>query len=327
MTHFKVFPLFEGVDQTTRFGWSLAHGWGTLFYGLPAVIVFFVISGFCIHLPFLNVEQFSIGKYYARRYTRILVPVVGFLLVYWSVGHKLQFWGEHSVLWQSVLWSLLCEEIYYLVYPLLMRLRKRVSWKVILPSSMAVSVVLAALKPEAQSFHEFGPVQTAVILYPVWLLGCVLAEQVEGLTTAVSAIQIWGWRLLAWFGSWVVLMLHFHSRIHAMQTCLWFGALAYFWLKKEIARARTKGPPNWMAWAGAWSYSLYLMHVPGTEVFQKLPLPFLGHILDWVATMTCACLFSYVFYLVVERPSHRLARRLHPTGGTLSQKTPEIQLA
>src|SRR6516162_9002412 len=74
VSHFEVFPLFAGVDTGNKLGRLLVHGWSTLFYGLPAVIVFFVISGFCIHLPFRHFETLSIGKYYARRYTRILVP-------------------------------------------------------------------------------------------------------------------------------------------------------------------------------------------------------------------------------------------------------------
>ena len=50
--HYEVFPLFAGVDTATQFGRFLTHVWSTTVFGTPAVIVFFVISGFCIHLSF-----------------------------------------------------------------------------------------------------------------------------------------------------------------------------------------------------------------------------------------------------------------------------------
>ena len=90
-------------------------------FGTPAVIVFFVISGFCIHLPYRGDGKMQVGRYYLRRYTRILIPVAAAVGIYRSVGQQFVFWGEHSILWQSPLWSLLCEEIYYALYPLLRR--------------------------------------------------------------------------------------------------------------------------------------------------------------------------------------------------------------
>jgi len=47
--HYEVFPIFAWVDPTTRVGRFLTHAWSSTVFGTPAVIVFFVISGFCIH--------------------------------------------------------------------------------------------------------------------------------------------------------------------------------------------------------------------------------------------------------------------------------------
>lgn len=315
VSHFDVFPLFAGVDTSRKFGWLLTHGWSTLFYGLPAVIVFFVISGFCIHLPFHNFERLSIGKYYARRYIRILIPVGGALIIYWTVGEKIRFLGQHSILWESVMWSLLCEEIYYFIYPLLLYLRQRFGWVVIITPLMVLSVALSATQPKAESFHDFGPFKTAAVLYPVWLLGCVLAEEVDRLPAFQSRRRILGWRLFAWFGCWVVCILHFHSPIRYMQTCMWFGVLAYFWVRNEIAYGKLTSPPRWMVWAGAWSYSLYLLHGPALQTLRRLNLPFLGPLMNWVITMIFVCVYSYVFYLLVERPSHQLARKIRVLEG------------
>ena len=49
----------------------------SLFCGPAAVIVFFVISGFCIHFPYRNGrKELEAGTFLLRRYIRILVPLL-----------------------------------------------------------------------------------------------------------------------------------------------------------------------------------------------------------------------------------------------------------
>jgi len=52
MSHFGIFPLFAGVDENTRLGRLLVHGWRSIPFGTPAVI------GFCylriLHPPALS---------------------------------------------------------------------------------------------------------------------------------------------------------------------------------------------------------------------------------------------------------------------------------
>jgi peptidoglycan/LPS O-acetylase OafA/YrhL len=308
--HYGVFPLFAGADEATRFGRFLTHGWSTVVFGTPAVIVFFVISGFCIHLPFRGDKKLEVGRYYLRRYTRILIPVAGALLVYRLDGVKLHFWGEHSILWESPLWSLLCEEVYYAAYPLLRVIRNRVGWRVLLPSVFAASVATAATHFHSVTWHDFGPLGTSLILLPVWLLGCLLAEQSSTLPALDSGSRIWMWRFAIWLGCWTAEMLHFKGGVPYTQTMAWFGILAYFWVKNEISYSRKHEPLGSLAAAGAWSYSLYLVHAQGMDLFVRLRIPNLGYALNWVVTMVLALGAAYVFYLLVERPSHRLARKI-----------------
>ncbi len=308
--HYAIFPLFAGADATTGYMRLLTRAWNTVVFGTPAVIVFFVISGFCIHLPFIGNESISIARYYLRRYTRILIPVAGALCVYRLFGQRLILWGEHSVLWESPLWSLACEEIYYAAYPLLRWLRNRFGWKKFLPAVFLAGVATAATHPHSVSWHVFGPFGTALLLLPVWLLGCLLAEQSAAIELRHSAIRIWSWRFFIWFASWTAEMLHFKAGIPYPQTMIWFGVLAYFWVKEEIAFGKHRQPNRFLAMAGAWSYSLYLVHVQGMELFGWLKLPNLGYILNWTAAMLCSLGFAFLFYLLVERPSHQLARKV-----------------
>jgi peptidoglycan/LPS O-acetylase OafA/YrhL len=80
-------------------------------------------------------------------------------------------------------------------------------------------------------------------------------------------------------------MLHFKVGLPSTQTMIWFGVLAYFWVKEELAYSRHCVPNRYLVAAGAWSYSLYLLHWDGPEIFQKLPLPNLGYLLNWTGGM------------------------------------------
>jgi peptidoglycan/LPS O-acetylase OafA/YrhL len=317
--HYEIFPIFAGVDVATPFGRFVTHAWQSVVFGTPAVIGFFVISGFCIHLPFRGDKKLAVGRYYLRRYTRILLPVAGALCVYRLDGQKLTFLGEHSILWESPLWSLACEEIYYAVYPLLRVLRRRIGWKLLLPIVFLAATITAATHRHSLTWHDFGPFGTSLILLPVWLLGCLLAEQADSIPVTTSALRIWLWRFLIWLGCWTSEMLHFKGGIPYTQTMIWFGLLAYFWVKNEIAYGKHAAPNAYLVRAGAWSYSLYLVHAPGMGFYWKLPIPNLGYLLNWFGTMLSSLGVSYVFFLLVERPSHALARKIAVAGATRSE--------
>src|SRR5438046_10115626 len=50
--HLGFLPLVAGIDRTTRVGYLIAGAFANAVSGPAAVVVFFVISGFCIHYPF-----------------------------------------------------------------------------------------------------------------------------------------------------------------------------------------------------------------------------------------------------------------------------------
>ena len=310
MADFGIFPLFAGVDENTLLGRLLVHGWRSVTFGTAAVIGFFVISGFCIHLPFRNGEELPVARFYARRYIRILIPLAGALVTLHLAGVPLQFFGRDSILWHSLLWSLLCEEIYYAAYPLLRLCRARFGWTALLTIAFAVGGGIAATHRYADDWPVYGPIGTALILLPVWLLGCLLAEQAEHLLPD-SSRSIWTWRFLVWLASWVCGILHFKAHISYTQTMLPFGILTYFWIRREISYGMCAKPWRPLALAGKWSYSLYLIHGAAMVIFaRKIPMPNLGYAVNWCAANAFILLFSYVFFLLIERPSHRLARRI-----------------
>ena len=88
-----------------------------------------------------------------------------------------------------------------------------------------------------------------------------------------------------------------------------FALPVFFWLRVEIISARLHGANRVLEWGGQWSYSIYLVHMLVLSGFGAVALPNLGYSLNWLLLMGSVLLASYLFYLLVERPGHFLARR------------------
>jgi peptidoglycan/LPS O-acetylase OafA/YrhL len=59
-----------------------------------------------------------------------------------------------------------------------------------------------------------------------------------------------------------------------------------------------------LEWAGGWSYSVYLVHVPANAVFGALPLSKLGAAIQWPVQMAFVMAASYLFVLLLN--GHRM---------------------
>jgi peptidoglycan/LPS O-acetylase OafA/YrhL len=130
------------------------------------------------------------------------------------------------------------------------------------------------------------------------------------LRTNSSAFSLWHWRLAIWFFSWLCSVLRFHSPVGYPWTLNLFGVAVFFWLQKEIAAAHDPRKIRLWEWAGKWSYSIYLMHSIANVAFESLQTPNLGPNLNWVQRVAFILLIAYLFYLIVEKPGHWIARRL-----------------
>src|SRR5713101_2081177 len=120
--HAGPLPYIRDIDQSTTIGFLMRGALNNFISGPAAVIVFFVISGFCIHFPYRHAGSVQLFPYFARRHIRILVPVAAAILLGGLVGVKLPIFQD------SILWSLVCEEVYYSLYPLILKARARWGW-------------------------------------------------------------------------------------------------------------------------------------------------------------------------------------------------------
>jgi peptidoglycan/LPS O-acetylase OafA/YrhL len=325
--HCGFFPLLDHVDKTKFAGKLFAVLYNNAFNASAAVIVFFVISGFCINYPYAKGRSLDPKSYFTRRYIRIITPMMVAILLARPLNIKL------TLLSDSILWSLLAEEIYYVIYPLLLWTSRRFGWTKILVVAFGFSVGVILTNPGAGDYPSYGPQLNWLLGLPCWLLGCLLAQRVSSATaSSVATASIWGWRMTAWGLSSFFSFLRFHSPVKHPWTLNLFAIFVYFWLARETAYYKQHKAPGVLEHAGKWSYSIYLMHLHGQAIFVWLAfVPFAAG-MNWMINIAFVLLVSYTFYLIVERPSHLFARKiahkllrqsLAQTQHTLSETVPE----
>ena len=290
------------IPRTTPLLHFISVACGVAVNGPAGVIVFFVLSGFCIHFPQRNVGLSSTPQFLVRRFVRVALPAMVATWIASAVGIWL------SLLSASILWSIDAELFYYLIYPVLLRVQQRFGWGWILACSYIGALGVLCLTPTSLNYGGSGLMLTAILGLPCWLLGCCLAQEYDRLPSKHGALPIWGWRLLAWAGSSICLILRFHGSISYAWTLTLFGILVYFWLKQEMIHYRDRKPWGWLEWCGKWSYSVYLFHLIGEHLSESLGMGELGKL--FVFRYAGIFIGSLIFYAVVEKPSHSLARRL-----------------
>ncbi len=267
--------------------------------GPAAVIVFFVISGFCIHAPYRTSPRIGL-EYFVRRYLRIGIPLGAALLISPYLGIPV------ADLVKSVLWSLYCELVYYTAYPLLARGARRWGWHVLAALAFVPAFLVGLVWPSPFGDYTVASVWHDTVLgLPCWLLGCLLAERTNFATP--SRANIWLWRGLVFAASVLTLELRFHTRVHFDVSLNFFGVVVFFWLARELGYGQKNLPWSWLERAGAWSYSLYVMHPAATRLTTPL-FPTLSSGAQWLVRIPLTLSACYLFYLAVEKPSHRLAR-------------------
>jgi peptidoglycan/LPS O-acetylase OafA/YrhL len=274
-----------------------------LFCGPAAVIVFFVISGYCIHRPYRHVRELPLLHYFIRRFVRVLFPMIVAIVLASPFGVSLALFTS------TILWSLLAELIYYSLYPLLRIVSEKTGWKWVIILAYGGWIVLLAMYPQAPNYASYGAHLNWVMGLPCWLLGCLLAERdATKDVNPISGFEIWAWRFLTWALATTCGVLQFHSRVHYSWTLNIFALVVFFWLSKEIGFHAIRKASPLFAWAGLWTYSLYLTHEIAFAAFSRLHLSQISILLNWCVAILVMLVAAYLFYLVVEKPGHLLAR-------------------
>jgi peptidoglycan/LPS O-acetylase OafA/YrhL len=286
--------------------------------GWLGVIVFFVVSGFSIQSAVQRPG--SLSRYIWRRFFRIYPPYIASLvLVVTVIMWRKYFFGKNDLItlpaglggWLAnvfvatwpvttyravnwVYWSLGYEIAFYVILGFGVWVR-RLTWPILIGVSCA-ACLLGAAPPHAVFFLK---------CWGFFALGVALAEwrARRGILPVLLA---------------VVCGVDFVRNQSALTSCAailtvlscWLCSVpAFTWLNRE----------RLFRWAGQWSYSLYLIHVPiGCWIGLRIASSIWGanvrqqglvkHVLVDIGCLTISCVAAIVFWVLVERPSIAIMR-------------------
>ena len=323
-------------DHYSPAGKALVYLSAAFRYGHEAVIFFFVLSGFVIHLRYARqlignpAASFDFWPYLRRRARRLYPPLAVALLITFgadalgrhlllptatgdtlyplinqNVGHdhrtivlirNLAFIMDPVFGSDGPLWSLNYEWYFYLLYPLVFLVTRR-SWRLASLSMVALSVIGFAPGWPQPMLWLRGVFQLMI----VWWFGALLADRFAGRLT-------FGYRKLS------LLMIAFAA------VPLWKGdavtrdilvGLGFTGLIAACLAAQEKGRSlrllTLLGPLGGMSYTLYVIHFPllvlaGGILMRSrggpLPETFL-----WAGLAVVGCLvLAWLLHFVVERP-------------------------
>lgn len=279
-----------------------------LFCGVGAVIAFFIISGFVIHYPNKN-KEIAYFNFLSRRWIRLLIP----MLIATVVASRF------NLFFALPLWSLYCELIYYALYPLLVKIK--ISWKIKFWVSFALSTIvisvfckndiLSLLHQQSINFSgsywQLGPPLTWIVGLPCWLLGVLLAENIDKQNYQVSVRKIFTWRIFVFVCGMIIQIIRFKFFVSWILSMNLLAFILVLWIKDEIVYYKTHKPVSFFEYLGKFSYSLYLVHeLVISAIIYYIPI----NIYSYFPIVITAIAASYVVFLLIEKPSHMLAQKI-----------------
>lgn len=314
-------------------------------FAQAGVPIFFVVSGFCIHMSFQQQGQ-RYGSFFLRRFFRIYPPYLAalffsVLLIMARSGldfHTQAVWTQlltHSFLVHNYspdtfsglnasFWSLAVEAQLYLLYPALLALVARFDWRRTMIFLAGCELLIRGLDGLIQTVGAtgtlWGHISWLFTGSPLgywfsWALGAFIADAFlkKRPLPFIKASPIW----------WIVLVVvcYFVKPLNSFRFLL-FAVITAIFVSKLLAGVRPKYniPAFWsgiLKNIGLWSYSIYLLHQPLIHVysyviagvvpeeFRPAPIMFLLIVVAWLPVIP----FGFLWYEIVELPSITLGKR------------------
>jgi len=309
--------------------------------GYAGVAIFFVVSGFCIHLSYERSQPKSFKLFFLRRFFRIYPPYFVALLLYLPLAYyqlKLAGGGtvegvgqvvSHLLLVHNLFpayidkldpsfWSIAVEAHLYLLYPVLLWLTLRLGWARALLITAALELLLRTSDALTICLHPdqdlpANPSGQPLYYWFSWAIGAVLADAyLKKRPLPFTSLPLWFWPALFLVCSCFKPLAPFGFLLAALATARCIAHL----LQKGTASMPTQGwrdlAWNHLRWAGVVSYSAYLLHQIVLSLEHKILVKMIYHgtrppllIVFGAAALDWAVVFviSYLFYRYVESPS------------------------
>jgi peptidoglycan/LPS O-acetylase OafA/YrhL len=287
------------------------------FVGVAAVIGFFILSGLVIHFPYRNGgKKLETVDFLLKRYLRIGVPMLAISII------ALYF----NKFWALPFWSLYCELIYYTLYPIFLLLIRRGMIQYLIIFTFITSYIvlflfsgafqdLIAQNPLIDSihngnYHQLGLKLTWFLGLPIWLLGVNIAEKYDDFKNKfVGLKEIYLWRLMIIGFSIICFILRYKASLSFSISLNLFGLMGAVWLEKEICFWSKHKTISAFESAGKWTYSLYICHVLSPSLLSYFNVINITSLASWSIIIIFSLFFSYLFFLLVEKPSHQLSQQ------------------
>ena len=297
-------------------------------FGWVGVAIFFVVSGFCIHLSFSRSPKWS--QFFWRRFFRIypvyLVTLLFFAFAFPAtrlhsvslssakqlVSHLflLHNFGRESFFGiNASYWSIALEVQLYALYPVLIALATRFGWK---RSLLGIAAIEVTLRLTGGILWTVGVGAKGPLAYLIvsplgywfsWSLGAYVAERhIRGTIYSIPNYSLWA------IGTAAVAATFFKP-VYSLSFLL-FALLTAGVVAASLCKAEQQLPLP-AAWrthlqkVGIWSYSLYLWHQP-----------FVGAVPHWVSKiapgvhihpliMFLLCMMLWIFIVPMARFSYQ----------------------
>jgi peptidoglycan/LPS O-acetylase OafA/YrhL len=302
-----------------------------------AILLFFLISGFCIHYPNTLSDSKPCWKiYFKRRFWRIyptyliailLTSVISYFChiqwgdIDWNFERILRVAtvsqnyppGNGQFLTNPSLWTIPLEIEFYVLYPLAFFCILKFGFFTLLILSVGFSVLGIYLTKIGLQWVSF----TSLFLWPSWLLGAWIASlHRENKLSKLKILPVSSILIL-------FLIIALASRLqkweewtqYAGWTGFYFALfLIFLHFEKSISRRRENLFLKLLAWLGQISFSLYLIHFPLFKLFGFMHRSYFdekpANFLVSLAYLIPVCLLAWIFYRLIELPIHKWSKRL-----------------
>jgi peptidoglycan/LPS O-acetylase OafA/YrhL len=321
----------------------------------PAVICFFVLSGFCIHYPFARATREQGGEkswrlFYGRRFFRIMpvywtAALMGFVLVSAEILHPsgssllahhsdsspadalirlfaaTDFVPREILAGNGPLSTVGIEIVLYALYPLFFLAVARGHWMPLGILSVALEGVGLILLPHFSPYWVYN----SVFMYTIfWYAGALTAHYFVQNGTRSFAREL--------IVTWIAFILlnqvpHFYGLSVLKQNL--FGLLCVYvvlqCLHAETSHATValKPPIHTLRYAGQVSYSLYVVHTPTLllATWALIRLGVTSYSVQLLVTMASALTATLVVHYGIERVFYRPRGQSRPAAPGITRVT------
>jgi peptidoglycan/LPS O-acetylase OafA/YrhL len=318
-------------------------------FGFLGVNLFFVISGYCIHIANIGQPNICTTDFFIRRFFRIyplyLFITLALFFIFGEVTNQSAEKGinpsnfiGHLFFWHYlgpdassgmgisvVMWTLALEvqfyALYIITYPTILRFGIIKVATAFLCFELVYRVLFHLLQQELESIPQvFLPNRFSVARYGEWLVGAVMAEKI--VNSSIAPRTKTRKMALSWLAAGTALLI---SSVYVGKFLNWnkytstdlssaiaFGMIIYGTL--SIERSTPFNNFSIINWLSSRCYSIYLTHATAILFLSKAskmkPGIFDSRGALFFAGVVLSFGLSEIAFRLIERPSHQLARRV-----------------